>query len=86
MIIEKGWDGRYILVHEATNIPVKMDEEVAYHNVKMTCEGGLAPHKPGSTGRIWMRPMPIEDGVKTHQNEWYPSVCDMRWLSYGRVE
>ena len=32
--------------------------------------GGRAPHKPGSTGKVW-----TADG-----REYYPSVFDMKWV------
>jgi hypothetical protein len=36
-----------------------------------TIVGGRAPHKPGSTGRVW-----TADG-----REYYPSVFDMKWVN-----
>jgi len=35
-----------------------------------TIVGGRAPHKPGSTGRVW-----TADG-----REYFPSVFDMKWV------
>jgi len=40
-----------------------------------TVTGGSAPHKPGSTGRIYVR----MSGVSTEM-PFFPSVCGARWV------
>jgi len=36
--------------------------------------GGIAPHKPSSTGRIW-----VSDIANKHNREYFPSVCNLEW-------
>lgn len=80
MYVHQGWDGDYILLHTVTQEPVKVNEEYLYHDVKLRCNGGRAPHKPASTGRIYMH---NESAGIIH--EWFPNVCDMVWSPYRRV-
>ena len=36
-----------------------------------TIKGGVPPHKPSSTGRVW---------VEEYSREYFPQVCKMRWV------
>ena len=65
-IISKGYDGTYKLVHEASGEPVMAKEEFVYGAI----EGGRAPHKPNSSGKVW----PVGGG------EYYPSVYNLKWV------
>lgn len=61
-----------ILVHEASGKPVEVGEQVKdFRGDVDTIEGGDAPHRPGSTGRVY-----------TNGGSFYPSVFDLRWVSY----
>lgn len=35
---------------------------------------GAAPHKPSSTGRIWVQ------GIDGHSREYFPSVFNCKWI------
>ncbi len=38
-------------------------------------EGGAPPHKPSSTGRIYVR----REG-SDYSDSYFPSVCDLEWI------
>jgi len=62
MIKVKNW----ILVHADTGVPVKQGEKVGDFHI----EGGRPPHKPSSTGRVW---------VKEYSQEYFPTVFKLKW-------
>tara|TARA_R110000823_G_C15549217_1_gene459105 strand:- start:143 stop:373 length:231 start_codon:yes stop_codon:yes gene_type:complete len=37
-------------------------------------KGGNPPHKPSSTGRVW-----VSDITNKHDREYFPSVCGLEW-------
>ena len=37
-------------------------------------KGGVPPHKPSSTGRVW-----VSDITNKHNREYFPSVCGLEW-------
>ena len=68
-----GYDGKlWLLVHEdASTQGVYEGEAVrSYRGEDCVLTGGRAPHKPGSTGKVW-----TSDG-----GEYYPSVFGLRWV------
>jgi len=80
MIKQQGHDGMYVLVDDPSQTPVAMGEEVCSQNglgmvTAYKLEGGRAPHKPGSSGRIWVRESPIHG-----QCEYFPGVCGLAWV------
>ena len=80
MIKQQGHDGTYVLVDDPSQMPVAIGEEVCSQDghgmtTAYKLEGGRAPHKPGSTGRIWVRESP-----EHHQCEYFPNVCNLAWV------
>lgn len=66
-IAKDGW----ILVHRASGWPVVMHEICAdFRGNAHLITGGEPPHKPSSTGRVYV----------TGGSEFYPSVYDMKWI------
>lgn len=59
-----------VLCHEGTDEPVTTDEEVtSFRGERTKIKGGRAPHKSGSSGKVW----PINGG------EYFPSVFGLHW-------
>ena len=70
-ITKKGW----ALVHKETGIGVTEKEiVVSKDDVFWIVQGGTPPHKPSSTGRVW---------VATNGGEWnrefFPTVFNLEW-------
>lgn len=63
-MIRIGWDGEYILCYD-NGVEVQVDDDLPDGDV---VEGGCAPHKSSSTGR-----------VNTQKGSYYPSVYKMKW-------
>lgn len=55
------------------------DTVVTFRGDAYVCVGGRAPHKPGSTGKVWCR----RGGSET---EFYPGVVGAVWCKVKRVE
>jgi hypothetical protein len=66
----QGWDGEYTLVEEKNETPVSKGAVFS----PGTIEGGKAPHKPSSTGSVYLKP----DGDR-HHHQYYPSVIGAKW-------
>ena len=67
-ITQDGWT----LVHGRTGVPVQEGEVVRdFRGKAETIKGGRPPHKPESTGHVW---------VGAYSQEYYPSVFDLRWI------
>jgi hypothetical protein len=65
-ITKDGW----ALVHERTGKPVsERDVVLNFRGEADTIMGGNPPHKPSSTGRVW-----VERG------EFFPSVFNLKWV------
>ena len=62
MITVDNW----ILVHADTGVPVKQNEKVEDCHIT----GGRPPHKPSSTGRVW---------VEEYSQEYFPTVFKLKW-------
>lgn len=73
-IVSKGWDGLYVLV-DSKGKPVHEGQKVKDYVIV----GGRAPHKPDSSGRIWV---PGEDYSRDRDNvhEYLPTNVDLKWL------
>lgn len=71
-----NWDGAAMcLVYKASGTPVAQGTPLATSNGEIvTVLGGRPPHKPSSTGQVW---------VRHHDSDWertfYPSVLDLVW-------
>lgn len=72
-ITSVGYDGkRWLLLREdGTERGLHKGEAVrSFRGEHAVITGGRAPHKPGSTGKVW-----TEGG-----GEYYPSVFGLRWV------
>lgn len=74
MIESVGYDGTYILKDEYNEIKKRNDTVFSGSNM-YELTGGRAPHKPGSTGKIWVRVASTH-----HEAEFYPFVCGLKWV------
>ena len=64
-----GWDGDYILVNSA-NQPIQLGDQVQdFRGGLSIVQGGSAPHKPSSNGKVC-----------TSQGECYPTVYALKWV------
>jgi hypothetical protein len=62
--------GQWALVHQVSGTPVCVGETLSSgRGDRYTITGGRPPHKPASTGRVW-----VEGG-----GEYFPSVFDLEW-------
>lgn len=70
IITSKDWSGTTrTLVHSRNGVAVKKGEIVAnFRGELRIINGGTAPHKDSSTGRI-----------STNAGELFPSVCNLEW-------
>jgi len=64
------------LVHDATQVEVAIGDEITdFRGEKAIVTGWDKPHKPASTGRVYVRAV---DGE--HSAGFYPSVFDLTWI------
>jgi hypothetical protein len=72
-IIKQG----YTLVHQKTGLPVADRELVTSSRADDTwiVMGGSPPHKPSSTGRVWVQDLKRSDWNR----EFFPSVFNLEW-------
>lgn len=80
MIKMTGFDQDYVLIDEQTGTAVAMGAEYGLSGITYKIEGGRAPHKPGSTGRVWVRRASEKAFVGITQHEWFPNVLDLKWV------
>jgi hypothetical protein len=60
----------WTLVREGTNTPVAIGETiVSFRGLETILLGGSPPHKPSSSGKVW-----VENA------EYYPSVFNLKWV------
>jgi hypothetical protein len=73
-IVSKNYEGdEMLLVNKKTGRPLSIGARVTdFRGDPMRLLGGAAPHKPESTGRIYV----ISDGV---EHSFYPGVIDAEW-------
>jgi hypothetical protein len=66
----------YVLVDMKTGNPVCVgDEVVDFRGEKWRVQAGAPPHKPASTGRIY-----VSSETYEYTSEFFPSVCDLKWV------
>ena len=66
----------WVLVHEETNEEVKAGASVtSFRGEPYVVKGGTPPHKPSSTGRVWV-----------NCGEFFPSVFNLKWIKGERNE
>ena len=81
MIKSKGFDGLYKLIDTQTGLDVTindvylMDEGIEYR----VMDHSAAPHKPGSTGRIYVQPV---DRCNGSERSFFPSVMGLEWVHH----
>ena len=81
-ISKKGWT----LFNNADE-KVVMDELLKTNDGELwIIEGGNPPHKPSSTGRVWVRPLGAEGmqreffpSAEGMQREFFPTVFNLEW-------
>jgi hypothetical protein len=67
----------WTLVHSADNKPACIGEVLESHSgERYAIEGGRPPHKPASTGRVW-----VEGG-----GEFFPGVFKLKWVEQTTQE
>ncbi len=63
--------GEWVLVNDKTGVPVVEGDVVTdFRGEADTIRGGRPPHKPSSSGFVW-----VSSG-----SECYPSVFDLKWI------
>lgn len=63
---KQGW----VLINEKTEQPVAIGEKiVSFRGLEAILLGGSPPHKPSSSGKVW-----VENA------EYYPSVFGLKWI------
>ena len=66
----------YKLVHQFTNKNVYQSALVQDRDGQnFIVKGGNPPHKPSSSGRIW-----VTDITNKHNRDFFPSVCGLEWI------
>ena len=69
-----GYDGKlWLLLREggtALNAVREGETVRSYRGEDCVLTGGRAPHKPGSTGKVWT----------SDNGEYYPGVFGLRWV------
>lgn len=66
------------LIYSNTKTEVQIGDVVRTHNhvALMTVKRITQPHKPGSTGRVYVRPIGEDRGG----GEYFPSVIGAEWI------
>ena len=71
-----GHAGTYRLVQTLTGTPVEVGCVLtSFRGETYVLNGGMAPHKDGSEGRVWARPV-----GHSREDEFFPSVFGLKWL------
>tara|TARA_R110001632_G_scaffold215603_1_gene342811 strand:- start:353 stop:580 length:228 start_codon:yes stop_codon:yes gene_type:complete len=66
----------YKLVYQNTGKNVYQSALVeSFRGESFIVKGGNPPHKPSSSGRIW-----VTDITNKHNREFFPSVCGLKWV------
>tara|TARA_R110000764_G_scaffold7216_4_gene25982 strand:- start:474 stop:710 length:237 start_codon:yes stop_codon:yes gene_type:complete len=72
-ILKQGWT----LVNKETKDDVNIKDLIkTFREEEWILEGGIPPHKPSSTGRVWVSSV----GNPNWNREFYPSVFNMKWI------
>lgn len=67
-----------ILINITTGEPVSVGDTVTdFRGEEAILTGGTPPHKPSSTGRVFVRSASAEVGWS---GEYYPSVYNLKWV------
>ena len=66
---------KWTLVHNDTKAPAQVGEIVkSFRGDEQTLLGGTPPHKPSSSGKVW-----VENA------EYYPEVFNLKWVEINAV-
>lgn len=65
------------LVYEDTRIEVKVGDPVVVKDLNYTIESIVKPHKPSSTGLVYLKHLNATGG---HNLGYYPSVIRAVWI------
>lgn len=68
-IRSKNYEGVICVLADDTGAIFEDQRITSDSFIRYKVEGGTAPHKPGSTGRVW-----------TDKGEYYPSVIKCKWV------
>lgn len=69
-----GTPRTFVLMREDGGQAVELDETVVdFRGEDATVQGGRAPHKPGSTGRVY-----VDEG-NMYEGEYFPGVYGLIW-------
>ena len=75
MIVSTGYNGRDFILVNKRKEPVSANTVHSdFRGDTVTLTGGRAPHKPSSTGRVYVR---LSNGV---YGEFFPGVIDLVWV------
>lgn len=69
-------NGNWKLVTESGAVAVVGGEYETFSGEKVILSGGRPPHKPSSTGKVYLR---HADGTPA-LGEFYPSVIKLKWV------
>ena len=73
-IIKNDW----VLIYEDSSLPVHTDHLVTSDGKGFVVTGGVPPHKPSSSGRVygyWKA-----DGEDASTCEYFPHVFNLKWV------
>ncbi len=78
MIVEANYAGAdCILVDENGDMVSRGQVVTTFRGESVVVTGGKAPHKPGSTGKVYVR---FEAEKRVGGGEFFPSVIGARWV------
>jgi len=67
----------WVLVHEETNKQAVLGSSLtSFRGEPTTLMGGMPPHKPASTGRVWVK----DADSFPNAREFFPSVFGLKWV------
>ena len=70
-ISKKGW----ILVNANNERVVEKELVTTKSGERWIVEGGVPPHKPSSTGRVWVSLL----SNPKHNRDFFPTVFNLKW-------
>tara|TARA_R110001632_G_scaffold230872_1_gene368758 strand:- start:269 stop:559 length:291 start_codon:yes stop_codon:yes gene_type:complete len=80
-ITKQGW----ALVHQNSGEAVTQNEEFTSHKdgAQWLVTGGEIPHKPSSTGRVWVKRGSNSSNLLKNTEQWtksfFPTVFNLQW-------
>lgn len=78
MIVKgEGWDGDYQLEFTDGGVVYEGDQIVNTAGIDWVVTGGAPPHKPSSTGRVYVSSPVVGSRAS---GSYFPSVFNMKWV------